>query len=289
MTWTRDFWIFQLLNGAALGALLFLVASGFTLIMGLMRIINLAHGSFFLFGAYLAIEFSQRWGNFWLATFLSGAVVAIGGILLYALFLRRFHKQELPQVLLTVGFSLIFADLALVLWSGSPQLVTAPDWLLDSVVIDDVFFPRYRLFLIAVGVVVGLALWLFESRTKVGAIVRAGVDDEEMVRGLGINIDRVFLAIFGLGAFLAGAGGGLGGPLLGAAPGLDNDVLLYALVVVIIGGVGTLKGAALGALLVGVTWNVSNAVAPDFAYFTLFGPLALFIAFRPQGLFGRPA
>ena len=121
-----------------------------------------------------------------------------------------------------------------------------------------------------------------------GAIVRAGVDDEEMVRGLGINIDRVFLVMFGLGAFLAGTAGGLGGPFLGVAPGLDNDVLLYALVVVIIGGVGTLKGAALGALLVGVTWNVSNAVAPDFAYFTLFGPLALFMAFRPQGLFGRP-
>jgi branched-chain amino acid transport system permease protein len=128
---------------------------------------------------------------------------------------------------------------------------------------------------------------LFESRTKLGAIVRAGVDDEEMVRGLGININLVFLAMFGVGSLLAGIAGAVGGPFLGAYPGLDHEVLLYALVVVIIGGIGTLGGAAVGALVVGIVWNVSNAAYPDFAYFTLFGPVAIFMAFRPQGLFGR--
>jgi branched-chain amino acid transport system permease protein len=287
MNWTREFWIFQLLNGAALGGLLFLVASGFTLIMGLMRVINLAHGTFFLFGAYLAIETGMRVHNFWASVVVAGVTVAVAGMLLHRIFLYRFHNQELPQVLMTIGFSLILADLAILVWSGTPQLVTPPDYLLDSVQIGGVYFPLYRLFLIGVGVVVGILLWLFESRTRVGAIVRAGVDDEEMVRGLGININLVFLGVFGLGSLLAGTAGAVGGPFLGAYPGLDHEVLLYALVVVIIGGVGTLRGAALGALLVGVTWNVSNALVPDFAYFTLFGPLALFIAFRPQGLFGR--
>jgi branched-chain amino acid transport system permease protein len=287
MSWTREFWTFQLLNGAALGALLFLVASGFTLIMGLMRVINLAHGTFFLFGTYIAIEAGFKFHNFWASVAISGATVAVGGMILHRLFLYRLHNQELPQVLMTIGFSLILADLAIVIWAGSPQLVTPPEYLLDSVDIGGVFFPLYRLFLIGFALAIGILLWLFESRTRLGAIVRAGVDDEEMVRGLGININLVFLAMFGLGSLLAGTAGAVGGPFLGAYPGLDHEVLLYALVVVVVGGVGTLRGAAIGALLVGVVWNVANASWPDFAYFTLFGPLALFIAFRPQGLFGR--
>jgi branched-chain amino acid transport system permease protein len=289
VTWTREFWTFQLLNGAALGALLFLVASGFTLIMGLMRVINLAHGTFFLFGSYIAIEAGFRFHNFWASVVIAGLTVAVGGMILHRVFLYRLHNQELPQVLMTIGFSLILADLAIVIWSGSPQLVTPPDYLLDSIDIGGVFFPLYRLFLIGLAAAIGILLWLFESRTRLGAIVRAGVDDEEMVRGLGININFVFLAMFGLGSLLAGVAGAVGGPFLGAYPGLDHEVLLYALVVVIVGGVGTLRGAAVGALLVGVVWNVANASWPDFAYFTLFGPLALFIAFRPQGLFGRRA
>jgi branched-chain amino acid transport system permease protein len=287
VNWSREFWIFQLLNGAALGALLFLVASGFTLIMGLMRVINLAHGTFFLFGTYLAIEAGFKFENFWISVAIAGASVAVGGMVLHRVFLYRLHNQELPQVLMTIGFSLILADLAIVLWSGQPQLVTPPEYLLDSVDIGGVFFPVYRLFVIGLAIAIGILLWLFESRTRLGAIVRAGVDDEEMVRGLGININLVFLAMFGLGSLLAGVAGAVSGPYLGAYPGLDNEVLLYALVVVIVGGVGTLRGAAVGALLVGVVWNVANAQWPDFAYFTLFGPLALFIAFRPQGLFGR--
>jgi branched-chain amino acid transport system permease protein len=287
VTWTREFWIFQLLNGAALGGLLFLVASGFTLIMGLMRVINLAHGTFFLFGAYLAIETGMHVHNFWATIIVSGVTVAIGGMILHRALLYRLHNQELPQVLMTIGFSLILADLAVVFWGGSPQLVSPPDYLLQSDNIAGVYFPRYRLFLIGLGLGVGILLWLFESRTRLGAIVRAGVDDEEMVRGMGININLVFLAMFGIGSFLAGLAGAVGGPFLGAYPGLDHEVLLYALVVVIVGGIGTLRGAAIGALLVGIVWNVANAQWPDFAYFTLFGPLALFMAFRPQGLFGR--
>jgi branched-chain amino acid transport system permease protein len=287
VNWSREFWVFQLLNGVALGGLLFLVASGFTLIMGLMRVINLAHGTFFLFGTYLAIEAGQKVHDFWASVVLAGAVVAVGGVLLHRFFLYRLHNQELPQVLMTIGFSLILADIAIVLWSGQPQLVTPPSYLLGSVEILGVFFPLYRLFVIGLAVVIGILLWLFETRTRLGAIVRAGVDDEEMVRGLGINVNLVFLAMFGLGSLLAGVAGAIGGPFLGAYPGLDNEVLLYALVVVIVGGVGTLRGAAVGAILVGVVWNIANAQWPDFAYFTLFAPLALFIAFRPQGLFGR--
>lgn len=287
LNYSREFWIFQLLNGLALGGLLFLVASGFTLIMGLMRVINLAHGVFYLFGSYIAIEVGMRVHQFWASVAVAGVTVAVAGMILHRVLLYRLHHQELPQVLMTIGFALILGDLAIVFWGGAPLLVTPPDYLLRSVDIGGVFFPVYRLFLIGLGLVVGILLWLFEAKTRLGAIVRAGVDDEEMVRGMGINIHAVFLVMFGLGSLLAGLAGAFGGPFLGAYPGLDHEVLLYALVVVIVGGVGTLRGAALGALLVGVIWNVSNAVVPDFAYFTLFGPLALFIAFRPQGLFGR--
>ena len=287
MTWTREFWTFQLLNGAALGALLFLVASGFTLIMGLMRVINLAHGTFFLFGSYIAIEAGFRFHNFWASVVIAGLTVAVGGMILHRVFLYRLHNQELPQVLMTIGFSLILADLAIVIWSGSPQLVTPPDYLLDSIDIGGVFFPLYRLFLIGLAAAIGILLWLFESRTRLGAIVRAGVDDEEMVRGLGININFVFLAMFGLGSLLAGVAGAVGGPFLGAYPGLDHEVLLYALVVVIVGGLGSLEGAMIGSLVVGLLDAFGRWLMPEFSYFVLFGPMAILLLVRPTGILGR--
>jgi branched-chain amino acid transport system permease protein len=282
-----DFWISQLFNGAALGAVLFLVGSGFSMIMGLMRIVNLAHGAYYLLGAYVAIAISQAGGNFWLAVVGGAVPILVLGVLMERFVLRYFHRQELVQVLLTIGFWLVLSDFMLWIWGGDARTLAAPTWLQGSVVGGDVFFPKYRIFLIVAGLLVLAALWLFESRTKLGAVVRAGADDEEMVRGLGININRVFVAMFGLGALLAGLGGALGGPFLGAYPGLDHEVLLYAVVVVIVGGRGSIVGAGLGALMIGVAWNASNALVPDLAYFTLFAPLALFLAFRPQGLLGK--
>jgi branched-chain amino acid transport system permease protein len=203
------------------------------------------------------------------------------------LFLRRFHLDELAQTLLTFGFLFVFADIALWIWGGNPQTLPKPAWLSGSIGLGDRVYPTYRLFLIAFGVAVGGALWWFQERTRVGAMLRAGVDDQEIARGLGINVSLLFTLIFALGAFLAALGGVLGGPLIGVYPGADFEVLLLAFVVVIVGGLGSLKGALVGGLLVGLLDNFGKAFFPELAMFTIFAPMAAILAIRPTGLFGR--
>lgn len=194
------FWIIQTLNGLSFSMMLFLVAAGFTLIFGLMKIINIAHGSFYLLSAYIGLTVLQATENFLLATIASSIAVVLVGIAMQSLFLRRFHMQELQQVLLTFGFVLIIADLCLWIWGGNPMALPKPSLFRGSIWIGNVVFPSYRLFVILVGVVVAVGLWIFQEKTKFGAIVRAGVDDEEMLRGSGINIQMVFVGVFGLGA-----------------------------------------------------------------------------------------
>jgi len=284
---SAEFWITQAFNGISYGALLFLLASGLSLIFGVMRIVNLAHGSYFMLGGYVGLSVVWRTGSF-LAALVAGAVaIALIGIGMERLFLRRLPGQTLGQVLMTVGFALMFQDVALLVWGGDPYTIPVPAALQGIVTAGTLRFPAYRIFIIVVAVLVGAGLWVVLDRTRVGAMIRAAVDDREMAQGVGIRVPVVSLGVFALGAALAALGGVIGGGFLGVYPGADFEVLPYAFVVVIVGGLGSLPGAMVGSLLVGLLDNFGKALFPELSYFTLFAPMALILALRPTGLFGR--
>jgi branched-chain amino acid transport system permease protein len=280
-------WVIHVLNGVAIGMLLFLLAAGLSLIFGLMKILNLTHGSFYLVGGYIGITVMQRTGSFVLALITAAVAVALIGAAIERFFLRRFHLDELPQTLLTFGFLFIFADLSLWIWGGDPLMLRQPRILAGSVPMGDYAYPLYRLFLIAVGLVVAGALWWFQEHTRLGTMLRAGVDDAEIARALGIDVSLLFTLVFAAGAALAALGGVLAGPVLSLYPGGDFDALILAFVVVIVGGLGSLKGALVGALLVGILDDFGKAFFPQFALFTVFVPMAFILVVRPTGLFGR--
>ena len=281
------FWLIQIFNGVSYGALLFLLASGLTLIFGVMRIVNLAHGAYFLLGGYVALSVIWATGSWALAIPLAALAVALIGLLMERVFLRPLGFDPLRQVLLTVGFAFLFQQGALDIWGGDPLDIDPPDVLKQSLVVAGLHLPVYRIFMIGVALAVGLVLWLVMERTRVGAMVRAAVDDSEMARGVGIDTSRVSMLIFALGAFLAALGGVIGGPFLGVYPGLDFEILPIAFAVVIIGGMGSLAGAAVGSLLVGLADNFGKALFPEIAYFSLYAPMVLILAVKPTGLFGR--
>ncbi len=284
---SSEFWIAQTFNGLSYGALLFLLASGLSLIFGVMRVVNLAHGSYFMLGGYVGLS-AMWWAGSFAGACLAGAVaVGLIGIGMERLFLRRLTGQTLGQVLMTIGFALIFQDLALLIWGGDPFTIPTPPALSGVVRVGGLNFSAYRIFIILVALVIGLALWLALERTRLGATIRAAVDDAEMARGVGINVPVVSLGVFALGACLAALGGVIGGGFLGVYPGADFEVLPYAFVVVIVGGLGSLPGAMVGSLLVGLLDNFGKALFPELSYFTLFAPMALILALRPTGLFGR--
>jgi branched-chain amino acid transport system permease protein len=280
-------WLVQILNGVSFGMLLFLLAAGLSLIFGLMKILNLTHGSYYLIGGYIGLSIQRSTGSFVLAAIGATLAVACIGALMERIFLRRFHLAELPQTQLTFGFLFIFADLALTFWGGGPQTLSKPEALSGIIQIGDLFYPIYRLFLIGFGFFVGVLLWWFQEKTTFGAMVRAGVDNEEIARAVGINVSLLFTAVFALGAALAAIGGVLGGPLIGVYPGADFEILMLAFVVIIVGGLGSLKGAMLGGVLIGLLDNFGKTFFPDLAMFTLFVPMALILLIRPTGLFGR--
>jgi branched-chain amino acid transport system permease protein len=284
---TAEFWISQAFNGLSYGALLFLLASGLSLIFGVMRVVNLAHGSYFMLGGYVGLSAVWRTGSYTVALLCGALAIALIGIGMQRLFLSRLPGQTLGQVLLTIGFALIFQDLALLIWGGDPYTIPVPKALQGVVAAGGLRFPRYRIFIIAVAIVVGALLWLVLDRTRAGAMIRAAVDDPEMAQGVGIRTPRVSLAVFALGAALAALGGVIGGGFLGVYPGADFEVLPYAFVVIIVGGLGSLPGAMVGSLLVGLLDNFGKALFPELSYFTLFAPMALILALRPTGLFGR--
>ena len=279
--------VFQLLNGVTFAALLFLVASGFTLIFGLMRIVNLAHGALYLLGGYLALAVATRSGSFTLGLLAAAAGIALVGFVIDRVLLGFVKGFELRQVLLTLGLALAMNDLALVIWGGDTFSVPIPDWLQGPLRLGTMVYPKYRLFVLAVGIAVFIGLWLLINRTRLGALIRAGVDDAEIVEAMGIDIKRVFVVTFMLGAALAGLGGALGGAFLSLYPTADSEILVFSLAVVIIGGRGSLLGAAVGSLLVAMLANFGQVWFPELAYFVIFGPMALLLAFRPLGLFGR--
>jgi branched-chain amino acid transport system permease protein len=281
------FWLLQVFNGMSYGALLFLLGSGLSLIFGVMRIVNLAHGSFFLLGGYVALSVIHFTGSWLLSIPIAAPAVAIIGVAMERIFMRPLRGDHLRQVLLTFGFVLLFQQGALDIWGGDNQFINPPKALARSLVFDGYYLPLYRIFLIGVAVTIGVILWWVLDQTRVGATVRATVDDAQMARGIGIDTSRVSMATFGLGALLAGLGGVIGGGFLGVYPGLDSDMLPLSFAVVIIGGMGSLAGAAIGAIVVGMLDNFGQVLFPQAAYFTLYAPLVLLLAVRPTGLFGR--
>ncbi|PYN10259.1 MAG: branched-chain amino acid ABC transporter permease [Candidatus Rokuibacteriota bacterium] len=282
-----EFWVTQTFNGLSYGALLFLLASGLSLIFGVMRVVNLAHGSYFMLGGYVGLSVIWRTGSYVLALVAGALALAVVGIAMERMFLRRLAGQTLGQVLMTIGFALIFQDLALLIWGGDPYSIRPPSLLAGVVTAGPGRFPIYRIFIIVIAVAVGAALWLLLDRTRIGAMIRAAVDDPEMAQGVGIRVPRVSLGVFALGAALAAFGGVVGAGFLGVYPGLDFEILPYAFVVVIVGGLGSLPGAMVGSLLVGLLDNFGKALFPELSYFTLFAPMALILALKPTGLFGR--
>jgi branched-chain amino acid transport system permease protein len=282
-------WLVLAVNSVTLGGLLFLLSAGFSLIFGLMRIPNLTHGSFFMLGGYFAASLIE-WGlGFWPAAMVSGLLVAALGGLVERLILRRLAGAELAQVLVTLGLSFMIADVCLKVWTGDPVRIGTPPGLQGVTAVGSFAFPTYRLAISLVAVAFAVALWLLMDRTRLGAMIRAGVDDPDMARVAGIRVSRLFTIVFCLGAWLAGFAGVIGGPILSVYPGLDQEMLPLALVVVILGGSGSLLGSLVGSFVVGFLYNFGQAMFPELAYVVLFLPMLIVLVVRPQGLFGRPA
>lgn len=286
-----SFWLVLTVNSITFGGLLFLLSAGFSLIFGLMRIPNLTHGSLFMLGAYigatLVVGLLGFQVNFWLAAILAALAVAVLGALVERLLLRRLPGDQLAQVLVTLGLSFMAADACLMVWGGDPLSVTAPAGLGGFARFGVMVFPLYRLAIIVIAIIVAVGLWLLLDRTRLGAMIRAGVDDPDMARVVGIRVSQLFTIVFALGAGLAAFAGIIGGPILSVYPGLDQDMLPLALVVVILGGSGSLLGSFVGSIIVGFIYNFGQALLPELAYFVLFMPMLLVLLLRPQGLFGR--
>ncbi len=282
-------WLLLGVNSVTLGGLLFLLSAGFSLIFGLMRIPNLTHGSFFMLGAYIGASLLALGLGFWLSALLAAAAMAVIGGGIERLLLRRLAGQELAQVLVTLGLSFMIADLCLMIWGGDPISFDTPAGLRGVVPIASIVFPAYRLAIVVIAVLIAAALWVMLDRTRLGAMIRAGVDDAPMARVAGIRVSRLFTLIFCLGAGIAGFAGVMGGPILSVYPGLDADMLPLALIVVILGGTGSLLGALLGSVVIGFLYNFGQVLFPEIAYIILFLPMLLILLFRPQGLFGRHA
>jgi branched-chain amino acid transport system permease protein len=282
-----QFWVVQVFNGVSYGALLFLIGSGLSLIFGVMRIVNLSHGAYFLWGGYIALSVIHVTGSWALSLPVAALAVAVIGLLMERVFLRQLGFDPLRQVLLTVGFAFLFQQGALDIWGGNNMDINPPAAFTQSLVIGGIYLPVYRFFMIGMALAIGIVLWLVMEKTRMGAAVRATVDDAEMARGVGIDTNLVSMFIFALGAFLAALGGVIGGAFLGIYPGLDFEMLPLAFAVVIIGGMGSLGGAAIGALAVGLADNFGKALFPEISYFTLYAPMVLILAIKPTGLFGR--
>lgn len=280
-----DLTLLRITSGLTFGGLLFVLASGFTLVFGLMRIVNMAHGVFYILGAYLAYAVVRAQGSWILA--LAAATGGIGVMALASYVVIRRVQGDLPQTLLTLGLGTIIGDLTLAVWGGNPKTISAPRWIGRPLTVAGFTYPSYRYFVLAVAIALGLVLWYLLQRTQLGRIIRAGVDNRAMVSALGINIDRVFWQTFVLGGLITGFAGALGGTFMGFGPGADLSILTYSLVVVIIGGLGSVAGTAIGAAIVGLVDSFGRSYFSELSIFLLSGTLIVVLAFRPRGLFGK--
>lgn len=295
----RKLFLNTLLNGLTLAALYFLVASGFTLVFGLMRNVNLAHGSLFLLGAYIGYDAAEASGSWFIGVAAGFLAMALAGVVLQLVVFRRMEGQDLRQTLVTIGLSIVLADVMLWIWGGTTYQFEPPDWLFGASTLplelarrgdgEIVWmkYPTYRLALLAAAIVIGIGLWLLLNRTRIGMMIRAGVDDRQMLQASGGNVHLVFAFVFAIGAGLAGLAGVIGGTALSIAPGEDVRYLLASLVVVIVGGMGSVTGAAIGALLIGLAEQFGLAYSPTYGVVYTFLIMVLALAFRPQGIMGR--
>ena len=287
---TRLFLV-TVLNGLTLASLYFIVASGFTLVFGLMRNVNLAHGSLYLLGGYVGYLVAENTGLWILALAAGFLAAAILGLLIQTVILRHMQAQDLRQTMVTIGLSILIADLLLWGFTAEVHQMEAPAWLKGPIrgipIINA--YSAYRMSLLVLGVVIGVALWLFLNRTRVGMMIRAGVDDREMLAASGVNVNLVFAITFAIGAGLAGLGGVIGAVELSMVPGEDTRFLLASLIVVIVGGMGSVVGAAIGAVMLGLAETFGLAYAPTYSVVFTFIILVIVLAFRPRGLMGRPA
>ncbi len=296
---SKKAFISSIFNGVTLAGLYFLVASGFTLVFGLMRNVNLAHGSLYLFGAYIGYEVSQRTGIWLLGVAAGFVVLAAIGLLMQVFIFRRLEGDELRQTLVTLGISIVAADLMLAIWTGITYQIGVPAWLDGAIKLPIITslrsngtavmmtYPLYRLIVLAIAVVIGIGLWLMISRTRIGTMIRAGVDDRAMLSASGVNVHMVFAVVFAVGAGLAGFAGVVGGTALSLAPGEDVRYLLASLVVVIVGGMGSIPGAAIGALLVGLAEQIGLVYLPTYGIVLTFIIMVVTLALRPQGIMGK--
>jgi branched-chain amino acid transport system permease protein len=279
--------VLLVLNGLTLASILFVLGSGLTLAFGLMRVVNLAHGAFYMLGGYIGWSVVKATDNWMLALLAGGLAIASLGFIFERFMLTRVRGDDLPETLLTVALAMIIADLSLVFWPRNPVTLNVPDYLNPSVEFFGITYPGFRFVMMGVSILIAVSLGLLIYRTKLGAAVRAGVDDRETVSALGININVIYTAVFVLSAFLGGFAGVLGGSYLQLSPGGDAIILIYSLVVIIIGGMGSLKGAVVSSLILGQVISWGLAYAPQYSYFLIFIPMAIMLALRPQGLFGK--
>jgi len=278
----------QALNGLSFGALLFILASGLSLVFGMMDVVNLAHGAFYMLGAYVALSVVQLTGSFWIAMLVAPLALALLGLVIEPLLLRRLRGRHLDQVLLTIGLSLVIVDVIGQLWGREVRSLSAPPGLDGSVALIGGVYPVYRLFVIAFGVVLAAAMSVVYRRTRIGMLIRAGVEDAQMLGALGIDTNRLFASTFATGAALAGLAGVIAAPVFGVQPGMDTDPgLMYSLVVVVVGGLGTLSGAVAGSLLIGPADTFGKVLFQDVALAVIFAIVALVLLLKPTGLLGR--
>lgn len=287
MNESLGFFAMQLLNGLAYGMLLFLLAAGLSLIFGIMDILNLAHGSLYMLGAYLAFSIAQYLQSFWLALILAPLFVGLVSLILEMSLLRMtYNRGHLNQVLLTFGLAYVFNDIVRWIWGATIRSLTPPASISGSLEIMGQTFPRYRLVLVFFGLIIAFLLWFFQEKTRWGAILRAGVSDKEMVSGLGINIRLVFSLIFAFGGVLAGLSGVVAGPILGLFPGMDFEILIFALIVVVVGGLGSFTATLGGAIIIGLADTFGKIWFPQASLFLIFAIMAVILLLKPQGLFG---
>jgi branched-chain amino acid transport system permease protein len=275
----------QMLDALSLGALLFLVSAGLALIFGLMRIVNMAHGSFYMLAAYFAFALLRNLGNQFLAYLIAIAAVTVLGAFLQTALIERVKSNNLRQILLTFGVLLVLGDLSLMAWRGVPVALPVPSFLSGRLTIGNLTFPYYRLFVLAVGASLAVALDLMQRKTRLGAMVRAGADDLSMLSCMGVNVRALFIAVFAFGAALAGLGGVLGGMFLGVYPGIDLDIGTLAFVVVIVGGLGSVRGTFAASILVGAIDNMTKAYLPEVSLFAIYLLMVIVLMVRPTGLF----
>ena len=279
--------LIQLLQGLVYSMLLFLLAAGLSLIFGLMNVVNLAHGSFYMVGAFIGLLIYRKLGNFWIALAIAPIVVGfVGAVFERTLLHRLYTRGHLDQVLLTFGLTFIFADLVRITAGTDTFSIPPPALLAENIQLLVGTFPVYRLFMIGFGLALALFLWIGIERTAIGAMVRAAVDNADMARGLGIDVAKLFTNVFGFGVGLAALGGVAAGPIIGVYFGMDNEIIIPAFIVIVIGGMGTLKGAFFGSLLVGEIETFGKAYIPNAALFLTYALMIVVLLVRPAGLFG---